>query len=458
MVVLLVLQFLILFLCVQKSFFGCKQLRKDADANALFDLMELEADDVAVYWGGDGFRRQVQKILTLAEAAEQRLLPDEHVVVLVDETSDPEAITQPTDYPRAGHASNSAGTSSMPETRHCETEVLLHEEQRNKLQEYLLMHRQRVEECCKAYRNGRSVCLRSHELQPREPSTILLCCLCGGQRPSYFCMTCDECSWDACKECMEHLRDNVARLEEHALQLQRAEDSLRDRFLSCFYPEEPLHLVSLIAVMAAVEPSDQKLAICLESVQVMQILHEMPLPNARHSRILNEAALGMRNRQHADMLLKVSNSLAPKSAMPDAAIPELSESMCHCATRPRCRCVSIRRLVRLLSVAVAIAVGVAIAVAVLPLRTIPSADSTRLYQQTPGTIQYADELCWRWQPHVVVVYSMLCRHIASLRSFPNIRLLLLLVWADSLSQPCGCGHTRMAGLPICPPPAKDQTK
>ena len=271
--------------------------------------MELEAEDEAVR-RGEGFLLQAQIILELARAAEQRLLPDEHVV-LVQETSEPEAFTQPTSYPTAGHPSNSAGTSSMPETRQCETEVLLHE-QRNKLQEYLLMHRQRVEECCKAYRNGRSVCLRSHELQPREPSTILLCCLCGGQRPSYFCMTCDECSWDACNECMKHLRNNVARLEEHAAQLQRAEDSLRDRFLCCFYPEEPLHFVSLIAVMAALEPSDQKLAICLESIQVMQILHEMPLPNARHSRILNEAALGMRNRQHADMLLKVSSSLAPR--------------------------------------------------------------------------------------------------------------------------------------------------
>lgn len=134
--------------------------------------------------------------------------------------------------------------------------------------------------------------------------------------------------------------------------------------------------------MAALKPSDQKLAICLESIQVMQILHEMPLPNARHSRILNEAALGMGNRQNADMLLKVSNSLAPKAFTPDAAIPELPESMPHRATSPRCRHVSIMRL---LCVTVAMAVGVAVAVAVLPLRTFPSADSTRLHQQTTRT-------------------------------------------------------------------------
>ena len=67
-----------------------------------------------------------------------------------------------------------------------------------------------------------------------------------------------------------------------------------------------------IAVTAALEPSDQKLAISLESIQVMQILHRKPLPSECHSRILNEAALGMRNRQNADMLLKVSNSLAPR--------------------------------------------------------------------------------------------------------------------------------------------------
>ena len=74
--------------------------------------------------------------------------------------------------------------------------------------------------------------------------------------------------------------------------------------------------------------------------------------------------------------------------MPDATIPELKpESVRHPATSPRCRFVSIRRLVRLLFVAVAIAVGVAVAVAVLPLRTIPSADSTRLHRQTPGTIR-----------------------------------------------------------------------
>ncbi len=304
--------------------------------------MEAEADDDAVYWGGDGFRRQAQKILRLAEAAEQCLLPDEHVV-LVDETSDPEAITQPTNYPTAGHASNSAGTSSMPETRHGETEVLLHQETRNKLQEYLLMHRQRVEECCKAYRNGRSVCLRSHELQPREPSTILLCCLCGGQRPSNFCMTCDECSWDACRQCIEYLRDKVARLENHALELQKAEDGLSVGFSPCFDPKKPLHFISFTAVAAALEPSHQKLAICLESIQVTQILHEMPLPNARHSQTLKEAASEMRNPEIADMLLKVSSSLAPKQFMPP-----------NCATSPGCRRAFIGWLLWLLCVAAAL--------------------------------------------------------------------------------------------------------
>ena len=288
--------------------------------------MGREAEDEAV-WRGDSFLLQAQIILELARAAEQRLLPDEDVV-LVQETSDPEAVTQPTNYPRAGHASNSAGTSSMPGTRHCESEVLLYQKQRNNLQQYLLMHRQCVEECCRAYRNGTSVCLRSHDLQPREPSTILLCCLCGGQRPSNFCMSCAECSWDACGQCIECLRDNVARLEKHALELQKAEEGLVVGLMPCFYPEKPLNFASLMAVAAALEPFDQKLAICLESIQVMQILHEMPLLNPRHAQTLKEAVWEMRNGHAAGLLLKVSNCLAPTPP--------------NRAPSPRCRRVSIR--------------------------------------------------------------------------------------------------------------------
>ena len=301
----------------------------DADANALFDRMKREAEDDAVR-RGDGFLLQAQIIVELARAAEQRLLPDEHVV-LVQETSEPEAFTRPTNYPTAGRVSNSAGTSSMPEARHCETEALLHQEQQNNLQQYLLMYRQRVEECCRAYRNGRSVCLRSHELQRREPSTMLLCCLCGGQRRSNFCMSCAECSWDVCRQCVEYLRDNVARLEKHAFELQKAEDGLVVGLMPCFYPEKPLNFASLMAVTAALNPCDQKLAICLESIQVAQILHEMPVPNVRYSQTLNEAALEMRNGQNAGMLLKVSNCLAPEQSMPP-----------NRATSPRCRRVSIR--------------------------------------------------------------------------------------------------------------------
>lgn len=294
--------------------------------------MEREADHEAVR-RGDGFLLQTQIILELARAAEQRLLPDEDVVVLVQEASDSEAITQPTDYPTAGHASNIAGTSSFSEIRHRETE-LLQQEQRNQLPDSLLnilMHRQRVEECCKAYRNGRSVCLRSHELQLREPSMILLCCLCGGQRPSNFCMSCAECSWDACGQCVDYLRNNVARLEEHARELQKAEEGLAVGLLPCFDPEKPLNFASLITVTAVLEPSHQKLAICLESIQVTQVLHKMPVPNVRYSQSLNEAALEMGNGQNAGMLLKISNSLAPKQFMPP-----------NRATSPRRRRVSNR--------------------------------------------------------------------------------------------------------------------
>jgi len=279
------------------------EIAPDADANALFDLMEREADHEGVYWGGDAFRRQAQTIIKLAEVAEQRLL------------------------------------SSMPETR----QVMLHEEHRNKLQEYLSMHRQHIEECCTAYRNGRSVCLRSHELHRREPSTFLLCCLCGGQRPSNFCMSCADCSWDACGQCIDYLRNNVARLEEHARELQQAEGGLAVGLLPCFYPENPLNFASFTAVAAALEPSHQNVAICLESIQVTQILHEMPVPNVRYSRILKEAALEMRNGQNAGMLLKVSNCLAPKQFMPP-----------NRATSPRCRPVSIRWLLPQLCFAAAV--------------------------------------------------------------------------------------------------------
>ena len=268
--------------------------------------------------------------------------------------------------PAAGHVSNSAGTSTMPETtlRPCENAVPLHQEQWNSLPAYLGTHRQHVEECCKAYRTKKYACLRSHELrsherQSGEISTRVFCYLCGSEKAWFLCSSCAECSWDACRDCINHLRKKVDRLQLYVDHLQVAETSLQsplDGGSSAFFPiyfdaEKPLHPLSLIAVTAALGPSDQKLAICLESIQLMQIL-DKPLPNERYSRTLKEAADRMRNRQTADMLLKVSDSLAPKSAMPDAAIPELPESKCHPATSRRCRCVSNRRLVLLLCVAV----------------------------------------------------------------------------------------------------------